>query len=221
MIFALSTIGTSLASPVFPGNYKFALIVAAVLTLAASLAPFTNYLLFLFNSYWGYDYYYDDRTPIQRYMSSLDPLDLCNYNVAFGGNVTAEYYMNCIGLAINDEVVLPSSLCTPPYASLLPQFGVVQLFSFMFSSKIKFYADKPGYIEEEFFPILEGVDCSGSTCKFPQVQDAWRGNALYFVLSTFILILLGTTLFHLVHFTPSFIMEFKMYCQRLLSKTYH
>lgn len=224
-IFALSTIGTSFASSAIPGSYKLAMVVVAFFTLIASFAPLANFVYFFYGNYYSSGNYYDyeeKEDSLTRCRLALDPLDLCDNlkNMTIGGNLTAEYYMNCIGLDVNGEGIYPS-LCTPSYASLLPQFGVVQLLSMVLSSEIKFHSDVPGYIENVFIPqYLQGIECEGNICKFPKIQSVYRENALYFLLGAVLLVILGTTIFMFIHFTPSFVVPFKLACSSHFSEAF-
>lgn len=226
-LFALSTVGASFSSSIIPGNYKFAMVAVTFCALLASFAPLGTIVNYFYQAYFDHysSYYSDDETNsfFDRCRSILDPLDLCDKisdgpdKLILGEDITSEYYMTCMGLNLNQEMFL--ALCIPPYASLLPQFGVVQLLSMTLTSKIKFSSDEPGYIENVFIPEnFHGLDCTGDTCMIPKIQSLYRENALYFFLGAIVLGILGFTCFTFAHFTPKALLPFKLSCSRTIAK---
>ena len=111
-----------------------------------------------------YDRYYKEDKEEDIYAkcaSSLDPQNMCSNleNAVIGSNMTAEYYMDCLGLSTYGFEGNFPALCAPAYFSMLPQVGLVHLITFVLSAEIKFDSDEPGYIENDFIPRFDGVDC--------------------------------------------------------------
>ena len=249
-IFAMGTVGSALASSIIPGNYKFALFIVIIFTLVASLAPLANIIYFMVANYYDYYEDSESETAMRKCLSSLDPLDLCGNitesfsdfraniieylnpddnstllgtgplieqyfsNITNGETTFGEYFMNCHGF------VGAPILCTPAYASLLPQYGILQLLSLALISDIKFTSDVPGYIEKDFLPNFEGLNCKGNVCKIPIIQSSFRANALYFFLGAICLIIVGGAMFVVTYFPPKSILRLKSTCTGFLGNLF-
>lgn len=128
--------------------------------------------------------------------------DLCSS--VFAAGTVNEDFLNCIGLRAGRL----SSLCIPSYAGLLPQFGFFQMLSMAMVSKISFYSETPGFVEQVFIPRVEG-DCSGNSCTFPFAKNLYGQNAGWEILGAAILLVVGILCAHVFAFPVAFILHMK------------
>lgn len=228
LIFALSTPGSAFFSSIIPGNYKFCMVVVGFFTVVAFLFPivYYNYMTFKvqFNYSGGYYWYDDDyyENPLQDRMlqsciESIDPDNLCpDLHSSLERNITQEYFLNCIGFDLIQNAVI-GSYCTPSYVSLLPQYGILQLFVLTYYSKIKFWPESMETYRN-MFPDDDGF-CKGDTCKIPLIEKAYRRNLLFFFVGALVLNVIGFGVFMFRFFSPTFLLKFKQFlCKISCSK---
>jgi len=232
-LFALSTPGAVFLASVIPGNYKFATVLVAFITIVATIFPFGHALLWTYSYFDNYYYYYDDNynnstdiSSVEECLLRIDPDSICsdiqeNLNLAVSDIqdlLSPEQLLNCIGLNLATNTFTLPYICTPPYASLLPQNGAFQLLAMALISDIKFWPES-AIAFKKIFPENIGITCSDDICQFPFVQLMYRQHLLYFALGALLLNIVGVVVFILVWFTPSTILIWKNSCSRAISNT--
>jgi ABC-type multidrug transport system ATPase subunit len=181
VFFALTMPGAALASSYIPG-YKFALVCVVFIVLVVSSLPLGFYIA---------------KSSFESY-ESLEQCgwDICNTTLSslnilnLGSN--SKEFLNCVGLEVHQSSSALGSLCIPPVASILPQFGLFQSLAMTLIGEIIFVSDPPEYVEQVLFPNLSGdVNCSGNTCVFPYSRWYYGATLGFMALGAVILLLLG------------------------------
>ena len=132
--------------------------------------------------------------------------------------LSPEQLLNCIGVDLAISSFALQFICTPSYASLLPQNGAFQLLAMALISDIKFWPESATSFRK-MFPENIGITCSDDICQFPFVQRMYRQHLLYFALGVLLLNIIGVVVFILVWFPPSTILKWKKFCSRATSNT--
>lgn len=195
-IFAIAMPGAALASSYLPG-YKFALVMIAFLSIGATITPVVIY----FTS-----------TAVSNPQKLNDCFDVDICVSVFATGIVNEAYLDCVGFA---QGAL-SSLCIPPYAGILPQFGLFQMLSMSMISRVTFYSSSPGFVESTFVPSIEASGCSGSSCTFPFAKKLYGQNAGWELLGALSLLFVGICLAHIFTFPPSFVLQIKIRMSHLI-----
>lgn len=194
--FSLTIPGVALAGSYFPGH-KFALVLIVTLLLGASITPMVVSLLAKLNII-----ILESDQDVEACLNDLLPRRVCNETVISVNTSdifpasASEDFLNCVGLAINDL----SNLCIPPYASLLPQFGLFQMLSLALNANIKFHTVPAEFAETVLLPSIKGGHCSGNTCSFPALRTIYWKFAGWETLGAVILITVGILVVLLVAF---------------------
>jgi hypothetical protein len=127
--FALAFPGAVLSSFYIPGD-KFPLVLVAFVLLGLSVAP----LQYIMKSY------AIDENGRNACEVELDPVDICSSFFSISDNDKA--FMNCVGRLV---VGMDESLCVPPAASILPQFGAFQTLNMALIGRVQFYSEPENY----------------------------------------------------------------------------
>lgn len=184
------------------------------------------YNSFVSNNYYGFSYYDDDNyynsTDISGFKECLlriDPDDMCS-DIRENLNLfSPEQLLNCIGLELGRDSFTFPYICTPSYASLLPQNGAFQLLAMTLMSDIKFWPESATAFRE-IFPDNVGTTCDGDICQFPFVQQMYRQHLIFFALGALLLNIVGLAVFILVWFPPSTVLKCKNSCSRVIRNTF-
>jgi len=188
-VFALTVPGAMLASAYLPGH-KFALLVIAVFSIGATVTPIVIYFT-------------STAISTEAKLNGCFDIEPCLFQ--FQADTVDEEFLDCVGVFAGRL----SSLCIPPYAGLLPQFGFFQMLSMTMVSNIRFYSEPAGYAEQVFIPKVQGGDCSGDVCAFPLAGKLYRQNAGWEVLGAVMLLFIGIVFFHVFAFPTTFVLRIK------------
>jgi ABC-type multidrug transport system fused ATPase/permease subunit len=180
--FALTMPGAVLASSYVPG-YKFALVLVVFIALFVSILPLS---FFLRGS--GQD----EEGLAQCVLNICSPDDLSSFSID-NLRSNGQEFLNCVGFDVNYDSV--GSLCLPPVAAILPQFGLFQTLAMTIISDIILISDPPEYVEQVLIPSFGGdVKCSGGTCVFPYTKWVYGVNLGYMAVGAIILLFVGIIL---------------------------
>lgn len=191
-VFALTIPGAVLASAYLPGH-KFALLVIAVFSIGATVTPIVIYFTSTAVS--------TEAKP----NGCIENFDFQQCVARFQAGTVDEGFLDCVGVFAGRL----SSLCIPPYAGLLPQFGFFQMLSMTMVSNIRFYSEPAGYAEQVFIPKVQGGDCSGDVCAFPLAGKLYQQNAGWEVLGAVVLLFIGIVFAHVFAFPTAFVLHVK------------
>lgn len=185
VFFAFSAVGAFLASAFLPG-YRIPIVFIMIAIVGSSVAPF-----FAFNLGW-----------------KRDELEECYNKTVYPGqceqvflpnNNTNSYFLDCIGLDLNSEYL--TQYCYPAVAGLLPQFSMYQMLTMIYTAKIKFISQTPGYVENVLIPSMGGdINCKGDTCNFPLAHEVYGKSMFFLFIGGILLCLLGTFMVFLLAF---------------------
>jgi ABC-type multidrug transport system ATPase subunit len=188
LYFSLAIPGAILSSTYLPGN-KIAMAIVAFICLCVGVAPVILYVTLIFGL-----------EEVEKCYQDICPLE------SLVGD-TGKQFLNCVGSLVNTYRI--SSLCMPPRAAILPQFGVFQTLAMTTMSQIKFATQPSGY--EDMVLSQQGVTsgCYGGVCKFPYAHVLYWKNLAYMLSGAVLLLVLGISLATIVDFPPGWVLDLK------------
>uniref|UniRef100_A0A6T6FY55 ABC transporter domain-containing protein n=1 Tax=Craspedostauros australis TaxID=1486917 RepID=A0A6T6FY55_9STRA len=213
LCFTLSIPGSVLSSSFLPG-YKIPLVAISFICVMASLVPLILFALAWVNSLrqevsCTNDFQeYSDKPKI----TIEDSSGFCNDS--YNQDNLDEYFVNCVGLDINSIY----QFCIEPSASLLPQVGLFQGLSMVYSNKITFVSDPPEYARDVLIPNISGVSCSGTTCNFPYASRLYWQSVWIMCLGSLCLTVIGVFATMTLGFPNTAVLRVRMYIVHFFEK---
>lgn len=176
LVATIPAVGYSLTTAFFPG-YRLPLVIIMTCTMIASALPVLP--VFLYRSE---DYYFECS-------NTTNPGFVCS-NTTFTRDSIDSQFMDCVGFDINSDTI--RSYCVTPAASLLSHFGIYQMLSMAYTSKVTFFSEPEGYVQDVLIPALDAeVRCKDDTCSFPFANRLFGLNLLFTIVGGVLFILLG------------------------------
>ena len=201
LVSALPTIGYTLCTAFFPG-YRFLLVMIMFCTLVVSTVPILPVFLLRPD-----DFNYDCS-------NTTNPDYVCSDTIFSRDSVDSQF-VDCVGFEVNSYTI--NAYCVTPAASLLSHFGIYQMLTMAYTSKITFISEPEGYVRDVLIPALDGaVRCNDDTCSFPFANRLYFLHLVSTIVGGILFILVGLCLAYSLGFPIAPILRFRQAIGRLV-----